>query len=114
MKYRKLGHTGLIVSEVALGSMQFGGKMNMGNLGQQDETRAAAACASLRKSFPPWPTSAARRRGTRSARCSGASSPVRHTAGSESRPASATGSDSHGRPLRWRSASPPKRPAVTI
>jgi aryl-alcohol dehydrogenase-like predicted oxidoreductase len=39
MKHRTLGHTGLIVSEVALGSMQFGGKMNMGNLGQQDTTR---------------------------------------------------------------------------
>ena len=39
MKYRKLGHTGLIVSEVALGSMQFGAKMNMGNLGQEDTTR---------------------------------------------------------------------------
>src|SRR5215831_10856031 len=39
MKYRKLGSTGLIVSEVALGSMQFGGKMNMGNLGQEDTTR---------------------------------------------------------------------------
>ena len=39
MKYRALGHTGLIVSEVALGSMQFGGKMNMGNLGQEDTTR---------------------------------------------------------------------------
>ena len=39
MKYRTLGHSGLIVSEVALGSMQFGGKMNMGNLGQEDTTR---------------------------------------------------------------------------
>src|ERR1700726_1933579 len=39
MKYRKLGNTGLIVSEVALGTMQFGGKMNMGNLGQEDATR---------------------------------------------------------------------------
>src|SRR6058998_3162716 len=39
MKHRKLGHTGLIVSEVALGSMQFGGRMNMGNLGQEDTTR---------------------------------------------------------------------------
>ncbi len=39
MKYRKLGKTGLIVSEVALGTMQFGGKMNMGNLGQEDTTR---------------------------------------------------------------------------
>ena len=39
MKYRTLGHSGLIVSEVALGSMQFGGKMNMGNLGQEDTKR---------------------------------------------------------------------------
>src|SRR6185436_4942733 len=39
MRHRTLGHTGLIVSEVALGSMQFGGRMNMGNLGQQDTTR---------------------------------------------------------------------------
>jgi aryl-alcohol dehydrogenase-like predicted oxidoreductase len=39
MKYRKLGNTGLIISEVALGSMQFGGKMNMGNLGQEQTTR---------------------------------------------------------------------------
>ena len=37
MKYRRLGNTGLIVSEVALGTMQFGGKMNMGNLGQEDD-----------------------------------------------------------------------------
>jgi len=39
VKHRTLGHTGLIVSEVALGSMQFGGKMNMGNLGQEDTNR---------------------------------------------------------------------------
>src|SRR5467141_5048158 len=39
MKYRNLGNTGLIVSEVALGTMQFGGRMNMGNLGQEDTTR---------------------------------------------------------------------------
>ncbi len=39
MKYRRLGNTGLIVSEVALGTMQFGGKMNMGNLGQEDTNR---------------------------------------------------------------------------
>src|SRR5437588_3360935 len=39
MKYRKMGNTGLIVSEVALGTMQFGGKMNMGNLGQEETTR---------------------------------------------------------------------------
>lgn len=32
MKYRRLGHTGLVVSEIALGTMQFGQKMNMGNL----------------------------------------------------------------------------------
>jgi aryl-alcohol dehydrogenase-like predicted oxidoreductase len=39
MRYRKLGNTGLIVSQVALGTKQFGGKMNMGNLGQEDTTR---------------------------------------------------------------------------
>ena len=35
MKYGKLRNTGLIVSEVALGTMQFGGKMNMGNLSRR-------------------------------------------------------------------------------
>src|SRR6202162_5195699 len=39
MRYRRLGNTGLIVSSIALGTMQFGGKMNMGNLGQEDTTR---------------------------------------------------------------------------
>jgi aryl-alcohol dehydrogenase-like predicted oxidoreductase len=39
MRYRKFGNTGIIVSSVALGTMQFGGKMNMGNLGQEDTTR---------------------------------------------------------------------------
>src|ERR1700741_2914511 len=39
MRYRKLGNTGLIVSSVALGTMQFGGKMNMGNPGQEDTSR---------------------------------------------------------------------------
>lgn len=39
MKYRKLGNTRLIVSEVALGRMQFGGNMNMGNLGQEQTTQ---------------------------------------------------------------------------
>ncbi|TVR04050.1 MAG: aldo/keto reductase, partial [Spirochaetaceae bacterium] len=34
MKYRRLGNTGLIVSAVALGTMQFGKKMNMGGLDQ--------------------------------------------------------------------------------
>jgi len=43
MKYRRLGNTGLIVSEVALGTMQFGSKMNMGNLGQEDATRMVRA-----------------------------------------------------------------------
>jgi len=39
VRRRTLGHTGLIVSEVALGSMQFGGQMNMGNLGQDETNR---------------------------------------------------------------------------
>lgn len=39
MKYRKLGNTGLIVSAVALGTMQFGKKMNMGGLDQAATTR---------------------------------------------------------------------------
>jgi aryl-alcohol dehydrogenase-like predicted oxidoreductase len=39
MKYRRLGNTGVIVSEVALGTMQFGGRMNMGNLGQEATTK---------------------------------------------------------------------------
>src|SRR6185503_8784364 len=43
MRHRTLGRTGLIVSEVALGSMQFGGRMNMGNLGQEDTTRMVKA-----------------------------------------------------------------------
>lgn len=36
MKYRRLGNTGLIVSTVALGTMQFGQKMQMGGLGQEE------------------------------------------------------------------------------
>ena len=39
MKYRRLGNTGAIVSEVALGTMQFGGAMNMGNLDQDATTK---------------------------------------------------------------------------
>ncbi len=39
MRHRKLGNIGLIVSGVALGTMQFGGRMNVGNLGQEDTTR---------------------------------------------------------------------------
>src|SRR5712672_414140 len=42
VRHRTLGHTGLIVSEVALGSMQFGGQMNMGNLGQDETNRMVA------------------------------------------------------------------------
>jgi aryl-alcohol dehydrogenase-like predicted oxidoreductase len=38
MKYRRLGSTGLIVSEISLGTMQFGGKMNVGNLDQEATT----------------------------------------------------------------------------
>jgi aryl-alcohol dehydrogenase-like predicted oxidoreductase len=37
MKYRRLGNSGLIVSALSLGTMQFGEAMNMGKLGQ-DET----------------------------------------------------------------------------
>ena len=36
---QETGNTGLIVSSVALGTMQFGGKMNMGNLSQEDTSR---------------------------------------------------------------------------
>jgi aryl-alcohol dehydrogenase-like predicted oxidoreductase len=43
MNYRRLGNTGLIVSEVALGTMQFRSKMNMGNLGQEAATRMVMA-----------------------------------------------------------------------
>jgi len=35
MKYRSLGNSGLIVSEVGLGTMQFGEAMQMGGLGQE-------------------------------------------------------------------------------
>ena len=38
MKYRKLGNTGIIVSAVTLGTMQFGMQMNMGRLGQKETT----------------------------------------------------------------------------
>lgn len=38
MKYRRLGSTGLIVSELSLGTMQFGSTMNMGNLDQKAAT----------------------------------------------------------------------------
>lgn len=36
MKYRSLGNSGLIVSEVGLGTMQFGKAMQMGGLGQKE------------------------------------------------------------------------------
>ena len=38
MEYRRLGNSGLIVSTLALGTMQFGKGMNMGGLGQDDTT----------------------------------------------------------------------------
>jgi aryl-alcohol dehydrogenase-like predicted oxidoreductase len=59
MKHRTLGHTGLIVSEVALGSMQFGGKMNMGNLGQEDTTRMVKLALDRGINFIDPPTSTA-------------------------------------------------------
>ncbi|SMO76573.1 aldo/keto reductase [Fodinibius sediminis] len=39
MKYRKLGNSGLIVSEVGLGTMQFGEAMQMGGLGQKETNK---------------------------------------------------------------------------
>jgi len=51
MRYRKLGNTGLIVSEMALGTMQFGGKMNMGNLGQEETTRMVKRALDLGVNF---------------------------------------------------------------
>jgi len=36
MKYRTLGNSGLLVSVLSLGTMQFGIKMNMGGLGQKE------------------------------------------------------------------------------
>jgi aryl-alcohol dehydrogenase-like predicted oxidoreductase len=36
MKYRKLGHSGLVVSALSLGTMQFGKSMKMGGLGQSE------------------------------------------------------------------------------
>ncbi|MEO6602284.1 MAG: aldo/keto reductase [Polyangiaceae bacterium] len=44
MKYRKLGDTGLLVSAFALGTMQFGRKMNMGGL-DQEQTSSMIALA---------------------------------------------------------------------
>ncbi|MBZ0278116.1 MAG: aldo/keto reductase [Anaerolineae bacterium] len=38
MQYRRLGNSGLVVSALALGTMQFGKKMNMGGLDQQATT----------------------------------------------------------------------------
>ena len=38
MQYRRLGRSGLIVSAVSLGTMQFGAGMNVGNLDQQATT----------------------------------------------------------------------------
>ena len=38
MEYRRLGNTGLIVSALSLGTMQFGEAMNVGRLGQAETT----------------------------------------------------------------------------
>ena len=38
MKYRKLGNSGLVVSTLSLGTMQFGESMKMGGLGQAQTT----------------------------------------------------------------------------
>lgn len=38
MEYRKLGHSGLIVSAVSIGTMQFGKAMNLGSLNQKATT----------------------------------------------------------------------------
>ncbi|MCF7927494.1 MAG: aldo/keto reductase [Spirochaetales bacterium] len=43
MRYRKLGNSGLIVSAFALGTMQFGEKMNMGALGQKETNNMVSA-----------------------------------------------------------------------
>ncbi len=43
MKYGSLGNSGLIVSVVALGSMQFGKKMNMGGLDQEQTNEMVKA-----------------------------------------------------------------------
>lgn len=39
MEYRKLGHSGLIVSAISLGTMQFGKAMNLGSLDQDATTK---------------------------------------------------------------------------
>jgi aryl-alcohol dehydrogenase-like predicted oxidoreductase len=44
MRYRKLGNSGLIVSALSLGTMQFGRRMNVGRLGQE-ETNAMVRLA---------------------------------------------------------------------
>jgi aryl-alcohol dehydrogenase-like predicted oxidoreductase len=53
MKYGKLGHSGLIVSAVGLGSMQFGTRMNMGNLAQ--EVRIPVLHPEWYEKGEPWP-----------------------------------------------------------
>ena len=65
MKYRNLGNTGLIVSEVALGSMQFGGKMKIGNLGQEDTTRMVKLALTGESTSSTPRTSIARERARR-------------------------------------------------
>jgi aryl-alcohol dehydrogenase-like predicted oxidoreductase len=51
MEYRKLGHSGLIVSAVSLGTMQFGKAMNLGSLDQKETTAMIKAALDLGVSF---------------------------------------------------------------
>jgi len=45
MKYNKLGHTGLFVSEICLGAMTFGGQGHWANMGQVQQADAQAIIA---------------------------------------------------------------------
>ncbi len=51
MEYRKLGHSGLIVSAVSLGTMQFGKAMNLGRLDQAATTAMVKSAIDLGVNF---------------------------------------------------------------
>jgi aryl-alcohol dehydrogenase-like predicted oxidoreductase len=51
MEYRRLGHSGLIVSAVSLGTMQFGKAMNLGSLGQAETTAMIKSALDLGVNF---------------------------------------------------------------
>jgi len=51
MEYRKLGHSGLIVSALSLGTMQFGSGMNLGNLDQAGTSQMIKAALDLGINF---------------------------------------------------------------